>query len=140
MSYLLDTDILSNLLRRRPSMVLIRRLATVPPEEQATSSITLGELLYGAHRLGAQVPGLLNRIEQDLLPNLAVLPFDVGAARRYGELRAELERRGSQIGDADLRIASIALARGLTVVSANLRHFQRVPELAVENWLEDGSA
>jgi tRNA(fMet)-specific endonuclease VapC len=70
-----------------------------------------------------------------LLANLAVLPFDAAAARICGGLRAELERRGSPIGDADTRIASIALANGLTVVTGNVRHFQRVPELSVENWL-----
>ena len=57
------------------------------------------------------------------------------AARRYGEVRTELERRGTPLGDADLRIAAIALARGLTVVTGNIRHFQRVPGLQVENWL-----
>jgi predicted nucleic acid-binding protein len=76
------------------------------------------------------------RLDETLLPNLPVLPFDASAARRYGEVRAELERRGTPIGDADLRIASIALARNLTVVTGNVRHFRKVPGLAVENWLE----
>ena len=133
--YLLDTDILSNLLRRAPSPDLIARIAAVPPEQQFTSSITLGELVYGARRLGDRGAGLLERLEDTLLPNLPVLPFDASAARRYGEARAELERRGTPTGDADLRIASIALARGLTIVTGNVRHFERVPGLAVENWL-----
>lgn len=134
--YLLDTDILSNLLRRTPSPALIARLASVPPEEQSTSAITLGELVYGAHRLQDRAGGLLQRLEETLLPNLPILPFDASAAHRYGEVRAELERRGTPIGDADLRIASIALARGMTVVTGNVRHFERVPGLPVENWLE----
>lgn len=134
--YLLDTDTLSNLLRRAPSPNLIARLAGVPPEQQFTSSITLGELIYGAYRLNERAADLLRRIDETLLPNLPVLPFDTAAARRYGEVRAGLERRGAPIGDADLRIGSIALARGLTVVTGNVRHFQRVPGLAVENWLE----
>ncbi len=134
--YLLDTDTLSNLLRRAPSPDLIARLAAVPPEQQFTSSITLGELIYGAYRLNELAVDLLRRIDEKLLPNLAVLPFDAAAARRYGEVRAGLERRGTPIGDADLRIGSIALDRGLTVVTGNVRHFQRVPGLAVENWLE----
>ena len=94
-----------------------------------------GELLYGAQRRGPQADDLLDRIETRLLPELPVLPFDASAARRYGEVRAELERRGTPLGDADLRIAAIALARGLTVVTGNVRHFQRVPGLPVENWL-----
>ncbi|MGQ9572730.1 MAG: type II toxin-antitoxin system VapC family toxin [Chloroflexota bacterium] len=133
--YLLDTDILSNLLKRAPSTALIAKLAAVPPEQQFTSSITIGELIYGAYRLGPQANVLLDRIEETLLPNLPVLPFDVAAARRYGEVRAELERRGTPAGDADVRIAAIALAHGLTVVTANVRHFQRIPGLTVENWL-----
>ena len=68
-------------------------------------------------------------------PNLPILPFDAGAARRYGEIRAQLERQGTMLGDADLCIASIALARDLTIVTGNVRHFQRVPGLSVENWL-----
>ena len=64
-----------------------------------------------------------------------VLPFDASAARRYGEIRALLEGQGTPIGDAILRLAGIALARRLTVVTANTRHFERVPALPVENWL-----
>lgn len=133
--HLLDTDILSNLLKRAPSMALITKLATVPAESQFTSSITLGELLYGARRMGPLADQLLTRIETRLLPELPVLPFDASAARRYGEVRSELEQRGTPVGDADLRIAAIALARGLTVVTGNERHFRRVPDLSVENWL-----
>ncbi|MDE2989993.1 MAG: PIN domain-containing protein [Chloroflexota bacterium] len=133
--YLLDTDVLSNLLKRAPSMALITKLAAVPAESQFTSSITLGELLYGARRMGPLADQLLTQIETRLLPELPVLPFDAAAARRYGAIRCELEQRGTPIGDADLRIAAIALARGLTVVTGNERHFRRVPDLSVENWL-----
>ncbi len=80
--YLLDTDILSNLLRRTPSTVLIARLASVPPEHQFTSSITLGELFYGAHRLRELAALLLERLDRTVPPNLPVLPFDGAAARR----------------------------------------------------------
>ena len=72
----------------------------------------------------------------ELLPaNLPVLPFDELAARQYGEIWAELERRGTPIGQADLQIGAIALSRGLTVVTGNVKHFQQIPELSVENWL-----
>ncbi len=133
--YLLDTDILSNLMKRAPASTLVARLARVPPEDQFTSSVTLGELLYGAHR-SSRTAALLERIEETLLPELPILPFDAAAAHHYGELRAELERRGTLIGDADTRVASIALSRGLTVVTGNERHFQQVPGLAIENWLK----
>ncbi len=133
--YLLDTDVLSNLFKRVPAAALIAKLAAVPTEQQATSSITIGELVYGASRQGPRSAVLLARIEQIVLANLAVLPFDLDAARRYGSLRAELERAGTPLAEADLRIAAIALARGFTLVTGNVRHFGRVPGLLVENWL-----
>src|SRR3712207_201199 len=133
--YLLDTDILSNLMKRAPASTLVASLAGVPREYHFTSSVPLGELLYGAHR-SSRTAALLERIEETLLPELPILPFDTDAARRYGELRAELERRGTPIGDADTRVASIALSRGLTVVTGNERHFQQVPGLEIENWLK----
>lgn len=134
--YLLDTDILSNLLKPVPSTTLIAKLSSVLIEQQFTSSITLGELIYGAYRQRMRTDALLEQVHRVLLANRRVLPFDAAAARGYGELRAELERRGTPLDDADLRIAAIALSRNLTVVTGNVRHFQRVPGLAVENWLE----
>lgn len=135
MTYLLDTDILSNLLKRSSSIALIAKLAMVPARQQYTSSITLGELVYGATRAGARSAMLLAQIEQRLLPELPILPFDDLAARRYGLLRADLERQGMPLAEADLRIAAIALTHSLTLVTGNVRHFGRVPELTVENWL-----
>ncbi|MBI3979310.1 MAG: virulence-associated protein [Chloroflexi bacterium] len=70
------------------------------------------------------------------MASLIVLPFDVAAAGRCGQIRAHLERQGTLIGDADLRIAAIALVHDLAVVTGNVRHFQRIPGLAVQNWLE----
>ena len=133
--FLLDTDILSNLLKRTPSTALIAKMASIPPEHQFTTSITVGELIYGANRVPARADFLLEQLDRQLLPNLPALPFDAVAARRYGEVRAELERQGRPIGEADLRIGAIALARDLTVVTGNVRHFGRIPDLLVENWL-----
>ncbi len=134
--YLLDTDILSNLVRRVPSTVLLTRMGSVPVEQQFTSSITIGELFYGAYRLGTRGELLLERINSILQQTRRVLSFDVAAGRSYGEVRAELERRGIPLPDPDLRIAAIALDGNLAVVTGNLRHFQRVLGLPVENWLE----
>lgn len=122
-------------MKRTPSATLIAKLAGIPAEQQSTSSITLGELVYGAHRLRDRAPLLLDRINHVLLPNLNVLPFDSEAARCYGELRSALEGQGTLIGDADLRIAAIALSRSLVIVTGNVRHFDHVPGLFVENWL-----
>jgi len=133
--YLLDTDILSNLVKRVPAGALMARLAMVAPEDQFTSSVTLGELLYGAHRSTRAVV-LLERIGAVLPDDLPVLPFDAAAARRYGKVRTEMEEKGTPIGDADTRIAAIALTHRLRVVTGNERRFRRVPGLEVENWLE----
>jgi predicted nucleic acid-binding protein len=134
--YLLDTDILSNLVRPVPSARLVAKLESVPPDLQFTSSISVGELMYGAYRAGPRRATLLPRIQAVLGPSLVVLPFDEPAARCYAEVRAHLEQQGTPIGDADVRIAAIALVRGLVVVTGNVRHFLRVPALTVENWLE----
>lgn len=135
MKYLFDTDTLSELLRRAPSTTLLRRMAATPVDDQATSSITAGELWYGAYRVRDHAADLAGRIERTLQPNLPVLAFDIDAAKIYGGLRADLERAGTPIGDADMRIAAIALAHELTVVTGNVRHFERVRDLPVENWL-----
>ena len=131
--YLFDTDTLSNLMKKSPSGRLLSRMGSVSVREQFTSSITLGELIYGARKKGSA--RLLAEIHQRVTSNLPVLPFDADAAARYGEVRADLEKQGIIIGDADMRIASIALVRGLTVVTRNLRHFQRVPNLTMQNWI-----
>lgn len=136
MMYLLDTDILSNLMKRSPSSELVEKLTRVPPKQKFTSSTTLGELVYEARRLRERTDFLMAKIEDILLPNLPVLAFDAAAARRYGGIRAELERQGAPMGDADMRIAATALSRGLKVVTANERRFRRVPGLETENWLE----
>jgi predicted nucleic acid-binding protein len=134
MSHLLDTDTLSNLIKPSPSVVLVRRLAVVPADTLFTSTITIGEIVYGAFR-SVRRDDILYRLEHELMPLARVLPFDVDAAYVYGRLRSELESRGTPLAEADLRIASVALARGLTLVTGNVRHFSRVPGLTVENWL-----
>jgi tRNA(fMet)-specific endonuclease VapC len=131
--YCFDTDTLSAVLKRDPPLALIRRLAQVAPALQFTTTITLGELLYGAARRGS--PKLTRRVREVVALATTVLSFDERAAEVYGPLRAELERAGRRLDEPDLRIASIALSRDLTVVTGTVRHFGRVPNLAVENWL-----
>lgn len=133
--YLLDTDILVDLMGRCPSTALIAKLASVPLEQQCTSSITLEELVVGASRFGRRSATLLSELETRLIPNLQVLPFDAAAARRYGEISASLARKGSPVSETALRIAAIALVRKLTLVSGNPQYFKRVSGLSVENWL-----
>lgn len=132
--YLFDTDSLSQVLKRSPLPSFIARLAATPIEHQFTSAITVGEMVYGAHR-SARRDELLGQLQTRVWPNITILPFDRAAAETYGSIRAELERAGVPIGEPDTRIAAIALARSLTVVTRNVRHFERVPGLRAENWL-----
>lgn len=133
--YCLDTDVISAVVLAHPPLHLVRRLARTPESDQHTTAITIGELLYGAVR--AARPELEERLRPTLESSLRVLPFDRSAAEVYGSLRVELERRGERLDDPDLRIASIALSRDLTLVSGNVRHFERIPGLRVENWLAE---
>lgn len=134
MSCLFDTDTLSNPLKQLPSLALLRRLASVPPEQQFTSSITVGEMIYGAHK-SPHRDTILQRLDSEVWPNVQILPFDTAAARVYGPLRRELELGGTPVAEPDLRIASIALAHGLMLITGNVRHFSKVPGLLIENWL-----
>jgi tRNA(fMet)-specific endonuclease VapC len=131
--YCFDTDTLSAVIRRDPPLHLVRRLAQIPPTEQATTTINLGELLYGAAKRGSE--RLTRQVREVVSTAASILPFDESAAEVYGPLRARLESEGRRLDEPDLRIASIALSRELIVVTGNVRHFVRVPDLAVENWL-----
>jgi tRNA(fMet)-specific endonuclease VapC len=133
--YCFDTDVLSAVLRQAPPLHLIRRLARTPPTEQCTTAITLGELLYGVAKRGS--PALAERVRDLIASAGQILPFDEPAAQRYGSLRAALEREGRVLAEPDLRIAAIALSRDATLITGNVRHFARVPDLRVENWLAD---
>jgi tRNA(fMet)-specific endonuclease VapC len=129
-----DTDVLSVFFSQGASPAAQRRLAAVPADEQFTTSISLGELLYGAEK--RQSSSLRRAIEDFLLGSMRVLAFEERAAWVYAEIRARLEREGQRLDEPDLRIAAIALSRDLTLVTGNIRHFARVPNLQVENWLE----
>lgn len=131
--YCFDTDILSAVLRRHPPLHLVRRLAVTPSSQQFTTSITYGEMIYGAAKRDSVA--LADRIRALLHHAVTIVPFDVAAAERYGHLRTELEAHGMPLAEPDLRIAAISLTRSLTLVTANTRHFDRIAGLTLENWL-----
>ena len=133
MKYVFDTDVISALLRRDALTKLHQKIARVPVRSQCTTSITLAELSYGAQKVGKLE--LYERVRR-ILSEVEILSFDLEAAEVYGPLRARLEKRGARVDEADLRIASIALARDCTLVTGNVRHFARIEDLRVENWLE----
>lgn len=131
--YVFDTDVLSSLMRGALPAAARRRIAAVPVERAHTTSVTLGELYYGALRSSATRRWLA--AVEEVAARLRCLPFDIAGARRYGELRSHLEAKGRRLDDADLRIAAICSARDMILISGNARHFSRVPGLRYENWL-----
>ncbi|MBI3184411.1 MAG: PIN domain-containing protein [Myxococcales bacterium] len=133
--YLLDTNVLSEVIKREPSAVLMARLAEAPADELFTTSITVMELRYGAARRPDRRK-FWARLEEEVLSRVRVLGFGPGEAEQAGDLLAELVKRGVPIGLEDTLIAAVALAHRLALVTRNVRHFERVPLLEVENWFE----
>ncbi len=130
--YLLDTNMLSGLLRE-PGGAIAARIGAVGERTVCTSVIVAAELRYGARKSGSAQ--LTERVGL-LLSALDVLPLEPPADRHYGEIRHHLASNGMPIGPNDLLIAAQALAADLTLVTANLREFVRVPSLRVEDWLQ----
>ena len=131
--YLLDTNILSDLIRD-PQGTVARRISSVGEGTVCTSIVVAAELRFGAEKSGSSK--LADRVDL-LLSALNVLPLESPADRHYGEVRQQLTRRGTPVGPNDLLIASHALAVDLTVVTANAGEFSRVPGLRIENWLSE---
>lgn len=130
--YLLDTNIVIYVLKRRPIEVL--SLFNENASRMAISAITLSELFQGAEK-STRVSDNLVAIE-DFCSRLEVLPYGAKAAQHYGAIRAGLEKAGQPIGVNDLHIAAHARSEGLVVVTNNVGEFARVPALQVENWVQ----
>lgn len=132
MILLLDTNICIYIIKEHPLEVL-RRFEEYEVGDIGISSITAAELHFGAQK--SQRPEKnLQALEQFLLP-LAVVPFGGEAVIAYGRIRAHLEKQGTSIGSLDTLIAAHSLGLDLTLVTNNLREFERVPDLKVENWV-----
>lgn len=129
---MLDTNIMSDLIRD-PYGAAAKRLETLNVENCCVSIFTGSELRYGALKKGS--PRLSRYVEQSLL-RIAVAPFEAPGDMIYAELRDALTRSGQLIGPVDLFIAAHALALDLTLITANVREFSRVPGLRIENWLD----
>ena len=132
MKYLLDTNICIALICQR-SNELIKELISHKPGDVGISTITISELVHGAQKSN-QVERNMNALDQFLLP-LEVADFDQNAAVVYGRVRAYLENEGTVIGSMDTLIASHALSLGVTLVTNNVREFERVPNLKYEDWM-----
>lgn len=131
LAYMLDTNICIYVMKTYPPAV--REKFNALAEQLCISSITLGELHYGAEKSARRAENLM-AIEH-FVARLDVLPFADKAAAHYGQVRAELERAGTPCGPHDMQIGGHARSEGLIVVTNTLREFARMPGVRVENWL-----
>ena len=130
---LLDTNVLSEILKKRPEPKVLEKLRSVPARAIATSAVCVTELRYGTARYPARA-GLWERISREVLARVRIIPFGEAEAVRAGDLLALLESKGVRIGTEDVLIGATALEAGLSVVTRNVRHFDRIPGLIVESW------
>lgn len=131
LKYMLDTNIVIYVIKRKPIELL--DLFNLHAGQMSISSITLAELLHGAEK-SAKPEHNMRQVE-DFISRLEVLEYGIKAAAHYGSIRASLERLGTPIGINDLHIAGHARSEGLVLVTNNMREFERVDGLCVENWV-----
>lgn len=129
--YLLDTNILSDLIRN-PRGAIAQKIEARGEAAVCTSIIVACELRYGAAKKGS--PVLAARVDE-LLEAIEVFPYEEDADRHYAAIRRDLTRDGNLIGPNDLLIAAHSLTLDMTLVTANVSEFSRVPGLQVENWI-----
>ena len=130
MKFLLDTDSVSHALRGEGGVA--DQIRTLQPSELGMSAITLAELRFGAERRRSR---RLNRLIEAFAGDVAVVPFDDDAASRFGKVAAALMSKGTPIGVLDTMIAAHTLQLGLTLVTHNTKHFQRVRGLKIADWV-----
>lgn len=131
LKYMLDTNIVIYTIKNRP--LKVRKIFKSHSGQMAISTVTLGELIYGAEK-STQPERNLNDVD-GMAARLEVLPFDEAAAVHFGQVRAELMRAGTPMGPYDQMIAGHARSTGLILVTNNVDEFERVPGLRVENWV-----
>jgi tRNA(fMet)-specific endonuclease VapC len=134
-AYLLDTNIISELVKN-PREIIFSKIQSIGEEKICTSIVVACELKFGARKKNS--PQLLQKIEL-ILDSIEILPLTDPVEEYYAEIRTYLEQQGTPIGGNDLLISAHALTLDLTIVTANVREFSRVPNLKVENWLEQKS-
>jgi len=134
--YLFDTDCLSNILKKAPSPLLIKKLETLPKDLQFTTSINVSEIYFGAYR-SRNRKKILKAYEDKVFPNVNILPFDTDSGKIYGRLKALLEKRGLSKSEPDLMIAAIAIQHNMILITGNKRHFMNIPGLNMEDWINE---
>ena len=134
LQYLLDTDMCIYLLNGDKRIKA--RIASVGIENISVSILTVGELYFGAYN-SSRVESNLLKVRQFLSdPGPEILTLDDRAVDCFGRFKADLRREGQIIGDFDLLIAGIAVSQNLKLVTNNTMHFERIPEIVLENWLK----
>ena len=131
MRYMLDTNMVSHLIKAHPAVV--RRVTTVPMASLCISAITEGELLFGLAKRPAAKQ--LHLAVREFLKRVDVLPWDSSVAEHYGTVRANMERQGKVLGSLDMLIGAHALNLGAVLVT-NDQAFKRVGDLQTEDWTE----
>ena len=131
--YLFDTNVLSELTSRRPNTAVVRKLMACDPALRFASEMTRCELRYGAALLPPDNP-MWQRILDEIVPRCTWLPIDAAVCMCTADLTAGLRRNGRVLDWADLFIAATALVHDKIVVTRNVRHFDRIEGLLVENW------
>jgi len=132
--YLLDTNILSELIKKNPNETLLGKLGSVPAASLCTASVCIMELRYGALRVENRL-GLWERIQENIVSKLRVLSFGYKEALTAAQILVSLHAMGRPIGVEDMMIGAVAMSNGLVVVTANTKHLPQISGLKVENWL-----
>ena len=133
MKFMLDTNTCIYVIKLKPSKV-INRFKRTEISQIGISSITLSELLYGVSK--SSKPDQNQVALMQFVAPLEILPYDDEAAQNYGDLRAQLEKRGTPIGSLDMLIAAHALSIACTLITNNEKEFIRVPKLKIDNWVK----
>jgi len=132
--YLLDTNILSELIKKRPNPSLLTRLRSIPAQRLQTSSICVMELRFGS-TLREDSEIFWEKIEKEIISKVRVISLGENEAHVAGDILARFRQTGQSIGIEDVLIAASALTHQCVMVTANVRHFKRIDGLIVENWL-----
>lgn len=130
--FMLDTNICIYIIKKRPESIL-KKFKKYRNQNIYISVITLAELQYGVERSSSKK--FNQKIINDFISHLFVVPWDKESALQYGKLRNTLNEKGTPVGNMDLMIASHALSQGFTLVTNNIKEFKRVPNLKYENWV-----
>lgn len=132
--YILDTNILSELVKRKPNPNFLQKLKDVPPDLLYTTVISVMELRTGCgKRMDKEI--FWKRIEKEILSRVQILCISTKEAIKAGDLLAYMYKKGTPVGVEDTLIASIGISKELTIITANTKHFIQFPEVKVENWL-----